>query len=208
MKRTLFSALLFTVAFSVVFSQEQAETTPKALIDSLSTEIGKREDALKQIKKDKPRAEALDSLANDYAILSQMWEDQYILERETADKYRAIEVLLTDDDSVFNSALPDASIVPAALMDHYMTVSQVVQIQNELDRIDQTIAEMTEHCVALERDPMEEIPRLILNDLDPVRSQIISIKEAGCPTFSDAQKRYFDEKIRGRFNGYAKYFER
>lgn len=208
MKRTLLIALAVCLSFLWAFSQEQIATSPEALIDSLTTEIGKREDALKQIKKDKPRAEALDSLTNDYAILSQMWEDQYLLEKETADKYRAIEVLLTDDDSVFNSALPDASIVPAALMDHYTTVLQVVQIQNELDRIDQTIAETTEHCVALERDPMEEIPRLILNDLDPVRSQIISIKEAARPTFSDAQKRYFDEKIRGRFNGYAKYFER
>lgn len=181
--------------------------SPSERIDSLLSVINDREKGLEQIKKDKARADSLDVLLDDYVLLVLLWQEEYKHVKKTSDIYSSLECLLSESDSVFNMKLPNIAIVPTSLMNHYNLIKQVISIQNDIKRVEREIDEKSKACMALNQDPLAVIPQLISADLDTIYEQIAEIKETGLPTFSVAQKKYFDNNIRGKYNNFEKYFE-
>lgn len=212
MIRVLVSVLILLSSIIVGFSQthvipslyEVPSTSER--MDSLLSVINDREKELEQIKKDKARADSLDVLVDDYVLLVNLWQKEYQHEKKSSDKYTSLVCLLSESDSVFNMELPDISVVPASLKNHYNLIKQVISIHNDIVRINYEIDEKSKACIALDQDPMAIIPKLISADLDAIYEQIAEVKETGLPSFSDAQKQYFDDNIRGEYNNFEKYF--
>lgn len=212
MIRVFFSALIIISSIALGFSQTQMipslyeVPSTSERMDSLLSVINDREKELEQINKDKVRADSLDALVDDYVLLVNLWQKEYLSVKNTSDKYNSLECLLSESDSVFSMELPNISIVPTSLRYHYNLISQVVSIQRDIMRIENEIDEKTKACIALDQDPMAVIPKLISADLDAIYEQIAEVKETGLTTFSVAQKKYFDDNIRGRYNNFEKYF--
>lgn len=212
MIRALISTLIILSSIYMGFSQthvipslyEVPSTSER--MDSLLSVINDREKELEQIRKDKARADSLDVLVDDYALLVNLWQKEYQQEKQSSDKYTSLVCLLSESDSVFNMELPDISIVPASLKHHYNLIKQVISIQNEIERVKNEIEEKSKACISLNQDPMAVIPKLISGDLDAIYEQIAEVKESGLPSFSDVQKQYFDNNIRGEYNNFEKYF--
>lgn len=177
-----------------------------AQIDSVMSVIDRREVALNDVKKDKAKVDSLNALAEDYAVLANLWEDRYKDEANVADKYRALFILLSEDDTVFSCGLPDVKLIPVALRGHYDLIKEVISVQKEIGRIEQKIDEKTQACLSLNQDPKTVIPDLISDDIEAVYNKISRIKESGMPTFSNAQKQYFDKNIKDKYNNFEKYF--
>ncbi|MFG6386517.1 MAG: hypothetical protein K1V80_08615 [Muribaculaceae bacterium] len=212
MIRFLISALIIISSIVLGFSQTHVISSlyevpaTSERMDSLLSAINDREKELEQIKKDKVRADSLDALVDDYALLVNLWQNEYHHVKNTSDKYNSLVCLLSESDSVFNMELPDISIVPASLRNHYNLIKQVISIRNDIERVKNEIDEKSKACIALNQDPMAVIPQLISDDLDAIYDQIAEVKETGLPSFSNVQKKYFDDNIRGEYNNFEKYF--
>ncbi|KGN98362.1 hypothetical protein HQ36_02820 [Porphyromonas gingivicanis] len=212
MTRIVISTLIIISSIFVGFSQTHIipslyeVPSPSERIDSLLSVINNRKKELEHIKKNKVRADSLAILVDDYVLLVGMWQDEYKQVKKMADKYRALECLLSESDSVFNIELPNIAIVPPSLRNHYNLISQVVSIQKEIERVEQEIADKTKACIAISQEPMAVIPKLISSDVDAIYTKIAKLKETGLPTFSAVQRKYFDDNIRGRYNNFERYF--
>lgn len=212
MIRILVSALILISSITMGFTQTHAlpclhEVPPTSeQMDSVLSEIDVREQQLEHIKKDKARADSLDILVDDYVLLVSLWQEEYKQVKKISDIYTSLECLLSENDSVFNIELPDISIVPASLKNHYNLIKQVISIQTAIEKVKKEIDEKSKACIALNQDPTSVIPQLISADLDAIYEQIAKVKETGLPSFSDAQKKYFDDNIRGEYNNFEIYF--
>ena len=212
MIRVFTSALIILSTIIVGFSQphiipslyEVPSTSER--MDSLLSVINDRENELEQIKKDKARADSLDVLVGDYALLVNLWQNEYQQVKKTSDNYNSLACLLSESDSIFNMELPDVSIVPASLKNHFNLIKQVISIQSDIEKVKNEIDEKSKACIALNQDPIAVIPQLISADIDAIYEQIAAVKETGLPSFSDVQKKYFDDNIRGEYNNFEKYF--
>lgn len=209
MNRILYIVIVFFFGSSLCVAQENlqcGQIYPVDSIDSIISHINQREASLELLKKDKERVDTLNQLVEDYAILAQLWEDRYNNVVSSYDKYKSIIILLSESDSVFSSELPDISLVPSSLKNHYLSLSRVMNIQNDIDAIENKIEEKTKACIELNQDPLVMIPQLISDDLDALYLAISEIKESGLSTFSKEQQDYFDERIKNKYNSFEKYF--
>lgn len=175
-------------------------------IDSINSVINQREASLDFIKKDKDRVDTLNNLVEDYALLAQVWEDKYHDLASSAQSYMPLLVLFSEADSVFTSNLPDVSLVPSSLMNHYNSLIQICSIQKDINAIEKKIEDKTKACQELNQDPLQVIPQLISEDLDSLYLSISKIIESGLTTLSNEQKQYFDVNIKNKYNSFEKYF--
>lgn len=197
--------------FSFCFGQKDTRhavtvTISDESIDSINSVIEQREASLDLLKKEKAKVDTLKNLVEDYALLAQIWEDKYNALSSSTQSYMPLLVLFSESDSVFTSDLPDVSIVPASLIPHYNSISQISSIQNDIQAIEKKIEDKAKACQELNQDPLWIIPQLILDDLDSLYLQILGIQESGLTTFSNEQKRYFDVNIKDKYNSFGKYF--
>ena len=83
MIRFLISALIIISSIVLGFSQTHVISSlyevpaTSERMDSLLSAINDREKELEQIKKDKVRADSLDALVDDYALLVNLWQNEY-----------------------------------------------------------------------------------------------------------------------------------
>lgn len=212
MKRLIVQIIAMLFSCSICFSQrtnEQVSDTSVAMtpIDSLLNEIELKESSLTSKMKDKTRIEILDSLVEDYSLLADMWERLYEQEKKkVAGNCKRFRTLLTDDSSAFAEELPDSALVPTSLRGHYSLICSVVSLEVELTSLENEIKKKREASIELGQDPSETISRLFNDTLDGLYSKITKINDAGFPTFSEKQKKYFGEKIIQRYNEFNKYF--
>lgn len=195
--------------FSFCFGQENTRydiTFSDEAIDSIYSIINQRESSLDLLKKDKDRIETLNNMVEDYALLAQIWEDKYKDLSSSTQSFMPLLVLFSESDSIFTSDLPDVEIVPASLIPHYNSLSQIKLIQKDIQAIEKKIEDKTRACQELDQDPLMVIPQLISDDLDSLYLSISKIKESGLTTLSNEQKRYFDINIKNKYNSFEKYF--
>lgn len=200
---------MLIVGFSFSYGQENrlhADALNAASIDSINSVINLREASLESIRKDKDRADTLNNLVDDYALLAQIWEDKYNDLASSTESYKPIIILFSESDTVFTADLPDVSLVPTSLMNHYNSLSQISSIQKDIQKIEKKIEDKTKACQELNQDPLNVIPQLISDDLESLYLAISKIKDSGLTTFSDEQKRYFDVNIKNKYNSFEKYF--
>lgn len=178
---------------------------PSTAIDSLINIIENREQNIDAVKKSN-LADSLNVLVENYALLSNLWQKEYETVRVLTCKYKNIEPLLSESDSIFLGTLPDVKYVPTSLIEHYKLITQIIDVQKRIDELEQVISKKTEACIQINADPMTVIPGLISLDLESVYLQILQIKDSGLPTFSSSQKEYFEKNIIDRYNNFEKYF--
>lgn len=209
MNKIIFILLMSISGFSFCFGQENTRydiTFSDEAIDSIYSIINQRESSLDLLKKDKDRIETLNNMVEDYALLAQIWEDKYKDLSSSTQSFMPLLVLFSESDSIFTSDLPDVEIVPASLIPHYNSLSQIKLIQKDIQAIEKKIEDKTRACQELDQDPLMVIPQLISDDLDSLYLSISKIKESGLTTLSNEQKRYFDINIKNKYNSFEKYF--
>ena len=197
------------VGFSFSYGQEStlyAVGLSDESIDSINSVINQREASLELIKRDKDRIDTLNNLVEDYAFLAQIWEEKYSDLASSTESYKPIIILFSESDTVFTANLPDVSLVPTSLMNHYNSLSQICSIQKDIQKIEKKIEDKTKACQELNQDPLNVIPQLISDDLESLYLAISKIKDSGLTTFSNEQKRYFDVNIKNKYNSFEKYF--
>ncbi len=189
------------------YAQDSITTldSPAASIDSIINIIESREHNLVEVKKSN-RADSLTVLVEDYALLSNLWQIEYEKVHGIALKFGNIEPLLSESDSVFINVLPDIQQVPISLMEHYKLITQIKEVQNRINEIEQVISKKMDACTQLNVDPVTVIPSLISADLESIYSQILQIKNSGLTSFSTVQQEYFEKNIIDRYNNFEKYF--
>lgn len=193
--------LLQTYAQDNVFTLK----SPSVSIDSLTNIIENRERNL-EVVKNRNLADSLNMLVEDYALLSNLWQKEYETVQGIASKFTNIAPLLSESDSVFIGSLPDLQQVPTSLIRHYKIITQIIDVENRINELEQVISKKTEACYQLNVDPMTVIPELISADLESIYSQILQIKDSELPSFSPIQKEYFEKNIIDRYNNFEKYF--
>jgi len=209
MRLLIFSSILAYLTLSAL-AQNPSTTNPNenygiAQIDSIINVIEQKEINIESVKKNQ-LPDSLSSLIEDYAQLASFWEIEYENIYKQALDLQKIQVLLSESDSVFISDLPDVGIVPLSLKNHYDLISQISNIQTEINDIEKTIDEKTDICKQINVDPMTIVPNFISSDLESLYSKIVQIKETGLTTFSNQQKKYFENNIIGKYNNFEKYF--
>lgn len=209
MNKLIFLVILVIESFSICYGQENLtylnESTVEQ-VDSLVCMINQRESSLELLKKDKERVDTLSCLVEDYALLAQIWENKYNGAISSTKSYESLLFLISESDSVFASELPDISLVPCSLRGHYNSLLRVMTVQKDIDAIENKIEEKTKACIELNQDPLVVIPQLISDDLEALYLAISEIKESGLSTFSKEQQKYFDERIKNKYNSFEKYF--
>lgn len=209
MNKLIFLVILVIESFSICYGQENLtylnESTVEQ-VDSLVCMINQRESSLELLKKDKERVDTLSCLVEDYALLAQIWENKYNGAISSTTSYEPLLVLISESDSVFASELSDISLVPCSLRGHYNSLLRVMTVQKDIDAIENKIEEKTKACIELNQDPLVVIPQLISDDLEALYLAISEIKESGLSTFSKEQQKYFDERIKNKYNSFEKYF--
>lgn len=216
MIRLIFTVLMAMSSAIVALATEQLTTDTStqgantAQIDSLLNTISVRELNLGQTKGDKKRADTLELLVDDYALLADLWQNEcQNAQASMALKSReldALEVLITDSDTVFNTALPAFSTVPVSLRNHYRLIEKVILVQKSIETLEKSIEEKNNACLAIDQNPAEVIPGLISEDIDAIYNQITEIMQTSLATFSEKQREYFDTNIKARYNNFKKYF--
>ena len=89
MIRVFFSALIIISSIALGFSQTQMipslyeVPSTSERMDSLLSVINDREKELEQINKDKERADSLDALVDDYVLLVNLWQKEYLSVKNT-----------------------------------------------------------------------------------------------------------------------------
>ncbi len=209
MRLLIFSSILAYITLSAL-AQNPSTTNPNenygiAQIDSIINIIEQKEISIESVKKNQ-LPDSLSSLIEDYAQLASFWEIEYEKMKKQALDFQKIQVLLSESDSVFISDLPDAGIVPLSLKNHYDLISQISNIQTKINDIEKTIDEKTDICKQINVDPMTIVPNFISSDLESLYSRIVHIKETGLTTFSNQQKKYFEDNIICKYNNFEKYF--
>lgn len=209
MKKIYLIILLFFESFFICHGQESNVNFNKSSVeqmDSIIFLINQRKSSLILLKKDKERVDTLNCLVEGYALLAQIWENKYNEATSLTKSYKPFTVLLSESDSVFSSELPDISVVPTSLRNHYNSLSRIISVKKDIQVIENKIEEKTKACVELNQDPLVVIPKLISEDIEDLYLEISEIKETGLTTLSNEQLKYFDVNIKNKYNSFEKYF--
>lgn len=116
------------------------------------------------------------------------------------------ETLLTEDTTVFEELI-DLDEVPLCLRGHYRSIEKIVQVKENLETLEDTIAKLTSSADE-EKNNTEYIHDIILDKMLELNDLITEIKKRDLSTLSKVQLEYFKPGLTDRFNQIlATYFE-
>lgn len=183
-------------------------------IQQLKERIAARDTIIGQVKQ-KFKADTLQLQVNDYKQLVSLIEVEAKKTQSQSEilmeELKIFKLLTTDDAPIFSKEIIDAIKkrgVPVCLITHFNLISQIVELRTKIEDVEATAQKLSEQLKDFDETKANS---LIGEKIEPkvslIDSMITNIKKLDMSTLSETQRKYFFQKLIGRYNNFSKYYE-